>query len=242
MKRLSEVSKNSSKFLKVNGADLAYRVERRSVKYPRLEFKTTELLVVLPKSVKDETPLLEKKVNWIARKHEEIQKAIEKIKTQVKNDHGFLIFGDYFEIHEDGPLKIDFDEKQIRCNPKDQKQLRRLVNTLKKMLLYELELATGGYSKKLGVEFNRITVRKQRSKWGSCSSKGNLSFNLQLICLPRELIRYLACHEVAHLKEKNHSNAFWAIVKQEFENYKVMEKKLFEYWFFVQTVQSRFAW
>jgi len=43
------------------------------------------------------------------------------------------------------------------------------------------------------------------------------------------------------LKEKNHSNAFWAIVKQEFENYKEMEKKLFEYWFFVQTLKSRFT-
>jgi len=241
MKKLSEVSKNSSKFLKVNGADLPYRVERRRVKYPRLEFKTTELLVVLPKSVKDEAPLLEKKTNWIARKHEEIQKAIEKIKTQMKNDHGLLIFGDYFEIHEDGSLKIDFDGKQIRCNPKDQKHCRRLANTLKKMLLHELELAAGEYSKKLGAEFNRITVRKQRSKWGSCSSKGNLSFNLQLICLPRELIRYLACHEVAHLKVKRHDRAFWEIVGREFENYKEMEKKLFEYWFFVQTLGSRFT-
>jgi len=233
MKKSSRGSKNSSKFLKVNGVDLPYRVEWRRVRYPRLEFKTTELLVVLPKGTKDETPLLEKKANWISRKHKEIQTAIEKIKTQMKNDHGLLIFGDYFKIHEDGSLRVDFDAKVIGYDSGDGKQLRRLGRILKRKLLGELEPAVEEYSKKLGVEFNRITVRKQKSKWGSCSPNGNLGFNFWLICLPRELIRYVACHEVIHLREKNHGRAFWELVSHEFENYREMEKKLFEYWFFI---------
>jgi predicted metal-dependent hydrolase len=233
MKKLSEVSKNSSKFLKVNGADLPYRVERRSVKYPRLEFKSTELLVILPKRLKDETPLLEKKANWIARKHEEIQRVIEKIKTQMKNDHDLFVMGDLFEFHENGALKVDFDARVIECDPSDKAHLRRLERILKRKLLSELEPAVEEYSKKLCVEFNRITVRKQRSKWGSCSSNGNLGFNFWLICLPKELIRYVACHEVAHLREKCHGRAFWELVSREFENYGEMEKKLFEYWFFI---------
>ncbi len=84
------------------------------------------------------------------------------------------------------------------------------------------------------MQFNRIFIKKQRTKWASCSSRKNLSFNFWLICLPRELIRYVVCHEITHLKEKRHNAAFWEAVGREFENYKELEKSLFEYWFFIQ--------
>lgn len=234
MRKSSRVSKDSNKLVQVNGMDLPYRVERRDVRYPRLEFKTGELLAILPKSWKDETPLLERKMNWISKKYGEIQKAIEKIKTQMKNDRCLLIFGNSFKIHEDESLKINFDEEWIKCNLRDRNQLRQLVVISKKKLLYELELAADEYGKKFGVEFNRIFIRRQKTKWASCSYKGNLSFNFWLICLPRELIRYVVCHEVLHLKEKRHDRAFWEIIGREFKNYKQMEKSLFEYWFFIQ--------
>jgi len=234
MRKSSRGSRGSNKLIRVNGTDLLYRVERRDVRYPRLEFKTGELLAILPKSWKDETPLLERKMGWISRKHGEIQKAIEKVKTQKKNCRGLFILEDFFKVRENGSLKIDFDEKRIECNLGDKNQLRRLAIILKKKLLRELAPAAEEYSKKFGVKFNRIFIKKQKTKWASCSSKGNLSFNFWLICLPRELVRYVVCHEVLHLKEKRHDRAFWEIMEREFENYKQMEKKLFEYWFFVQ--------
>ena len=234
MRRSSRGSKDSSKLIQVGSTDLPYRVERRDMKYPRLEFKTGELLAILPKSWKDETPLLERKMNWISKKHEEIRKAIEKVKNQKKNGGGLFIMENFFEVHENVSLKIDFDEKWIECNLRNRNHLRRLVNILKKKLLHELEPAAEEYSKKFGVEFNRIFIRRQKTKWASCSSKGNLSFNFWLICLPRELISYVVCHEVLHLKEKRHDRTFWEIMGREFENYKQMEKNLFEYWFFVQ--------
>jgi len=232
MKRPSKDSKNS-KVIRMNGTDLPYEVARRDVRYPRLEFKTGGLLAILPKSWKDETHLLERKMDWIWRKHEEIRKAIDKIKNQ-KNSQGLFIMGDFFEIHEDGSLKIDFDEKRIKCNLGDRNQLRRLIAILKKKLLDELDPAIENYSKKFGVEFNKILIKNQRTKWASCSSKGNLSFNFWLICLPKELIRYVVCHEVLHLRKKHHDKTFWEEMGREFENYKEMEKRLFEYWFFVQ--------
>jgi len=234
MKKSSRVSKNSSKLIQVNGTDLPYKVKRRDVRYPRLEFKTGELLAILPKSWKDETPLLERKMDWISTKHGEIQRAIEKVKNQKKNDSSLLIVGNFFEVHEDGSLKINFDEKWIECNLRDGNQLRRLVIILKKKLLHELVPAAEEYSKKFGVKFNRIFIKRQKTKWASCSSKGNLSFNFWLICLPGELVRYVVCHEVLHLKEKRHDKAFWEEMGREFENYKQLERSLFEYWFFVQ--------
>jgi len=144
------------------------------------------------------------------------------------------LLGERFEFRENGSLIVDFDAKVIEFNSSNPDHFRRLERILKRKLLQELEPLVGEYSRKLGVEFNRITIRKQRTRWGSCSSNGNLSFNLLLICLPRELIRYVAWHEIAHIKEKHHGRAFRELVGLEFGNYREMEKRLTEYWSSVQ--------
>lgn len=64
----------------------------------------------------------------------------------------------------------------------------------------------------LGVEFGRIAIKDTRSRWGSCSSKGNLNFSWRLLLGPETVLDYVVAHEVAHLKELNHSPAFWAHV------------------------------
>lgn len=64
----------------------------------------------------------------------------------------------------------------------------------------------------LGVEFGRIAIKDTRSRWGSCSSKGNLNFSWRLLLAPQAVLDYVVAHEVAHLKEMNHSPAFWAHV------------------------------
>lgn len=151
-----------------------------------------------------------------------------------RNSRGPLILGERFEFRENGSLMVDFDEKVIEFDPSSPNHLNRLERILKRRLLDELEPALAHYSGKLGVGFNRITIRRQRTRWGSCSSDGNLNFNLRLVYLPPDLIRYIACHEVAHLKEKNHRKAFWRLVGSEFANYKEMEKSLSEYWSLVQ--------
>lgn len=66
----------------------------------------------------------------------------------------------------------------------------------------------------LGVEFERIVIRDTRSRWGSCSSTGTLSFSWRLIMAPDDVLDYVAAHEVAHLLEMNHSQRFWAHVER----------------------------
>ena len=66
----------------------------------------------------------------------------------------------------------------------------------------------------LGVSFERIRVGGQRTRWGSCSSSGTLSFNWRLALAPPEVLDYVAVHEVCHLREPNHSPRFWRLVAE----------------------------
>lgn len=76
------------------------------------------------------------------------------------------------------------------------------------------------YAEKIGVQPNRITLREQKTKWGSCSSRGNLNFNWKLIMAPPEALDYVVVHELCHLIELNHSPAFWALVEGHMPDYK----------------------
>lgn len=90
------------------------------------------------------------------------------------------------------------------------------------------------FSFKLNVSVNRVYFRNMKSRWGSCSSRKNISINKYLIYLPENLIEYLVFHEIAHLVELNHSKKFWRIISSKFPNYAEMEKELSIYWFAIK--------
>lgn len=82
---------------------------------------------------------------------------------------------------------------------------------------------------RLNLKYNKVRIRNQRSRWGSCSRKGNLNFNLLLAALPPELIDYIIIHELLHLKEMNHSKKFWQLVESVDPDYKNHRELLHKY-------------
>jgi hypothetical protein len=82
------------------------------------------------------------------------------------------------------------------------------------------------FNEAYGFKFNRITIKNQKTLWGSCSKKGNLNFNYKIALLPQRLSDYIIVHELCHLKELNHSQKFWNLVAQTIPNYIELRKEL----------------
>ncbi|MEL4306312.1 M48 family metallopeptidase [Methanococcoides sp. LMO-2] len=93
---------------------------------------------------------------------------------------------------------------------------------------------TGKISEDLGVQPEKVTFRKMKTKWGSCSSAGRLNFNRHLMHLPDDLVEYVVFHEMAHLIELRHSPCFWQIIDSRFDNRVHYDRELSAYWYLIQ--------
>ncbi|OIO30827.1 hypothetical protein AUJ77_01625 [Candidatus Nomurabacteria bacterium CG1_02_43_90] len=85
------------------------------------------------------------------------------------------------------------------------------------------------YNQTLGYSFNKIFIKNQKTRWGSCSSKKNLSLNYKIVFLSQKHQDYIIVHEMCHLKEFNHSKKFWALVEETLPDYLETKKELRNY-------------
>lgn len=140
-------------------------------------------------------------------KDKEIQKFIESKKNWIEKH--LLIFAER--------------QKKLKdLKPYTEKELKEIVADAKRIIPERTQY----YAEKIGVDYNRISVRKQHKRWGSCSSQGNLNFNCLLVLLPDEVLDSVVVHELCHRKQMNHSAKFYAEVEKAFPEYRKWHKWL----------------
>lgn len=111
-------------------------------------------------------------------------------------------------------------EKQLTSMPQKAEVLSQAeLKALTEQAATVLGQRVAYFAKMMNVTYCRITIRHQKTRWGSCSGKGNLNFNCLLILTPPEVLDYVVVHELCHLKEMNHSARFWVEVARVLPDY-----------------------
>ena len=104
-------------------------------------------------------------------------------------------------------------QARIHLDAAQEKELRERAESV-------LAQRTAYFARQIGVTYGRITVRDQKTRWGSCSQTGNLNFNFRLILAPLEVLDYVVVHELCHRRQMNHSTQFWQEVAQVLPDYR----------------------
>jgi predicted metal-dependent hydrolase len=140
--------------------------------------------------------------------------------TTLKGGGEILFRGVRHRIEHTGSLRGLTEATQVdghhilRISGMPEHAPRRISAFLKKEARADLERLVAVHAGRIGAKVSSISMKDTRSRWGSCSSGGNLSFSWRIVMAPPMVIDYLAAHEVAHLKEMNHGPHFWALCKR----------------------------
>ena len=140
------------------------------------------------------------------------------------------------------PLKLDVDviksfvSKHLDWIKKKQELVKNVhvaenfdknqIKTLKEQTKKIVEPMLEKYSSLMGVSYEKVSINSAKTRFGSCSSKKSLNFSFRLALYPYEAVEYVCVHELAHLKEMNHSKKFWQIVERYLPDYKERKKLL----------------
>ncbi len=181
---------------------------RRSSRARRLSLRVSSLDGRVTLTVPPGTPervaraFAEEKARWL-------QAAVDKVRAPVPVVPGAVlpVLGTERRVITGRARAARLDGDVISAPPGREGVAIRVL--LKQLARTRLQGAAQAYADALGRPFGRMTLRDTRSRWGSCSSEGNLMFSWRLILAPPEVLDYVAAHEVAHLQHMDHSPAFW---------------------------------
>jgi len=213
--------------VKLHEIIIPYRpIFSKKAKYIRLQVTTgRELEVIVPHrtSLKEAEKFILKKFDWI-NKHLSKPKVDKKhllLGKEVKiNQHYdlFILKHKFFFRN----LKLNISSPSGSGESLDYLYNAWLKHIAKKFIIERVE----HLSRKTGFVYNKVSVRGQKTRWGSCSARGTLSFNYRLAQFKKEVIDYVIIHELCHLKEMNHSKIFWKLVERFCPDYKYLKREL----------------
>lgn len=217
-----------------NGETIPYQLERRPRRTVGLKITEAGLVVHAPKYILEFQlkKLIQDKSNWIINKLEARKKyAVPAMSWQ----HGetLQLLGNTISldvVFDSKNKKPVFEQNRLTIASPEAGNLNvikhKVTQWYKKQALTDFTRRLELLATKLGVPTPPLKLSNAQSRWGSCSSRGDIRLNWRLLQAPPHIINYVICHELAHLKEMNHSARFWAVVGSIYPDYKSAEKEL----------------
>ena len=177
------------------------------------------------------------KTGWIVRQRAKIlEQQQQNPPKQYVTGEKFLYLGQEYELEvrisigRAGMVGIVDDKIILFAKTDDRAVVQKiLTNWYDKQAKVLIPKRVRYYAEQMGETFGNITIKNQKKRWGSCSSARNLNFNRRLIMAPQEVLDYVIVHELCHLRQMNHSKAFWQEVQMVLPNYKMHKKWLETY-------------
>ncbi|MCT4621296.1 MAG: M48 family metallopeptidase [Marinisporobacter sp.] len=212
--------------------DVEFIVEYRNRKTLEIRIEPPHLVTVrAPKGVREEDVLkiVETKKKWIKDKLSFFKEMnYTKTKKEYVNGETFLYLGKAYSLKiiraldmKEPSVKFENEMFYITTYTEDESILKKAMKEwYRKKTLEEIIKRIGYFQKHFLVKPNAIKIKDQKKRWGSCSSKMNLNFNLRCVMMPESIIDYLVVHEMCHMVHMNHSKAFWQLVRDILPDYK----------------------
>ncbi|MEI7574528.1 MAG: SprT family zinc-dependent metalloprotease [Methylotenera sp.] len=217
-----------------SGDQLHYQLERRQRRTVGLKITENGLVIHAPKRISQShlESIIVLKADWIRKKLETL---IENKMPEMQWRHGetLLFMGNTVTLAVEHGIRskaVEYEPGVLQLampNHHDQNLIaRKVIQWYKKQALVDFTRRLEIFSSKLGVSFSSFNLSNAGSRWGSCNSRKEIRLNWRLLQAPPHIINYVVCHELAHLKEMNHSAKFWATVASIYPDYKLAEKEL----------------
>lgn len=190
------------------------------IKHDRIIEIAVPKFVSFPEAIK----FMQSKIRWLEKKADLLRPQAKKFflngkEIQIVHEKKENIRKISWERTTDGFLFMSPTESEISTE-----QIYEYI--LLKMGKYFLPYRCYQIAEQFNFKPKTVKVRRQKSRWGSCSTKGSISLNSRLMILPAELRDYIIIHELCHLRQPNHSSAFWCEVEKILPNYKELDKKV----------------
>jgi predicted metal-dependent hydrolase len=216
-----------------NGETISYLLERRPRRTVGLKITESGLVVHAPKRIFEFqlNQILQEKSNWILSKLQAREaNQVEKIQW-IDGEHLLYLGQDIvLKFVIDNKKKIHFERNELKIHALEANihavSSRMVLMWYKKTAILDFTRRVEVFAAKLGVATPPVTISNAQSRWGSCNSRGEVRLSWRLLQAPPHIINYVICHELAHLKQMNHSAKFYAVLENLFPNYKTVEKEL----------------
>ncbi len=231
---LLQMKHSSIHSIHLHERELRYTLHRKRGQRNRyIRIKNGELIVSSPymSSIKTIEEFLRRKSDWIL-KHIDHKPA--KIDLSTEGAFAYLLGKRYaVKILRSAVDSLEFKDQKalfsLSKKPEHKLMMQMLQDYYKAKAPSYLLPRTEVWIEKTGLRPSKISFRKAKSRWGSCSSRNTLSFNIYTMMLPAHLIDYIIIHELSHIKHKNHGESFWDLVGQYAPDWKSHRKELRRY-------------